>query len=72
MNPIIVYLTQTILRYFISNVLGGGGGGKAVMLQEAKKLSTHCMPVKVLGQTDLPFFIPAQLTALPLEFLEPP
>ena len=50
------------LRHFISKILGGGGG--AVMPLEAKKLSPHYMPVKVLGHTDLPFFIPEGLTAL--------
>ena len=44
------------LRYFIfKNFRGGGGGGEQWCPQEAKKLSPHCMPVKVLGHTDLPF-----------------
>ena len=30
----------------------------------AKNLFPHCMPVKFMGHADLPFFIPAGLTAL--------
>ena len=33
-------------------------------LKKPKNLSPHCMPVKVLGHTNLHFFIPARLTAL--------
>ena len=36
-------------------------------LKKPKNLSPHCMPVKVLGHTNLHFFIPARLTALSLE-----
>ena len=32
--------------------------------EHAKNLFPHCMPVKFLGHADLPFFIPAGLTAL--------
>ena len=32
----------------------------------AKNLFPHCMPVKFLGNANLPFFIPAGLTALPM------
>ena len=39
------------------------GGGKSMPsgsdpLKEPKNLSPHCMPVKVFGHTNLPFFIP--------------
>ena len=52
------------LRYFIKIFFWGWGvGGEAVMPPRGKK-NTHCMPVKVLGHTDLPFFIPVGLTAL--------
>ena len=33
-------------------------------LKEPKNPSPHCKPVKVLGHTNLPFFIPTGLTAL--------
>ena len=37
----------------------GGGGG----ISDAGKKIPYCLPVKVLGHTDLPFFIPAGHTA---------
>ena len=33
-------------------------------LKGPENLSPHCMPVKVLGHTNLPFFTPTGLTAL--------
>ena len=45
---------QFEILHFQKNHLGG----------HAKSLSLHCMLVKVLGHTDLPFFIPTGLTAL--------
>ena len=48
-------------------VLGGGGWSMpSDPLKEPKNLSPHCKPVKVLGHTNLPFFIPTGLTALVL------
>ena len=41
-----------------------GGGVPSDPLKEPKNLSPHCIPVKVLGHTNLPFVIPARLTAL--------
>ena len=48
------YSQSEILNF---QIFFGGGYG-------AKNLFPHCMPVKFPGHTDLPFFIPAELTAL--------
>ena len=48
------------LRYFILKILGGGSSDAP----KGKSKSPHCMPVNVLCHTDLPFLIPAGLTAL--------
>ena len=53
-------LYTATLRYFVSNIFGPIGGSSNA--PRGKKLSPQ--PVKVLGHTDLPFFIPAGLTAL--------
>ena len=41
-----------------------GGGACPQTPYGTKNLFPHCMPVKFLGHADLPFFIPAELTAL--------
>ena len=40
------------------------GGACPQTLYGTRSLFPHCMPVKFLGHADLPFFIPAELTAL--------
>ena len=49
---------QNIFVFFL------GGGVPSDSLKEPKNLSPHYIPVKVLGHTNLPFVIPARLTAL--------
>ena len=53
-------LYTATLRYFVSKILGPIGGSSNA--PRCQKLSPQ--PVKVLGHTDLSFFIPAGLTAL--------
>ena len=54
------------ILHFQKNFFFGGGGGSMPSDPPLapKNLSPHYMSVKVLGYTDLPFFIPAGLTAL--------
>ena len=54
--------TTANLRYFIFNLFGGGACPQTPY--GTKNLFPHCMPVNFLGHADLPFFIPAELTAL--------
>ena len=60
--------TQTTanLRYFIDTSFSifFGGGACPQTPYGTKNLFPHCMPVEFLGHADLPFFIPAELTAL--------
>ena len=53
-----------ILHFQKRNFFGGGGSMPSDPLLGPKNLSPHHMSVKVLGFPDLPFFIPAGLTAL--------
>ena len=49
-----------------------GGGACPQTHYGAKNLFPHCMPVKFLDHADLPFFIPAGLTALRVAAPSPP
>ena len=65
-----LYSHSEILHFqniFVFFFFLGGGSMPSDPLKKPKNLSPHCMPVKVLGHTNLHFFIPARLTALSLE-----